>query len=344
MPKLSIAKGIKIGLAILITAQFILKAADPFEVNQKLAKGINIIGYDPLWRNKEKARFKQEYFKLIKQAGFNHVRINLHPFRDNPGFAEGSINLREEYLQTLDWAVTNALAAELMVVIDFHEFTLMGKAPEKYKPAFLKCWEILAIRLQKCPNDVLFELLNEPNSALTPQLWNQYITEALAIVRKSNPNRTVIIGPGQWNNINALEQLNIPAQETNVIVTIHYYSPFDFTHQGAAFANRADKVGIRWGTKEDRAAIIADFDKAQRWAAQNKRPIYLGEFGVYDKAPEPDRSRWLSFVVQQAQRRSWSWAYWQFDGDFIAFDIKSEQWITTVLKALMHPEAVSWED
>jgi endoglucanase len=181
----------------------------------------------------------------------------------------------------------------------------------------------------------LFELLNEPNSALTPELWNQLLRESLAVVRRSNPNRTIIIGPGQWNNISQLEKLQLPPEDQNLIVTIHYYSPFEFTHQGAAFAGRKDKVGIRWGTERDRQAIRADFDRAQAWAEKNHRPIYLGEFGVYDRAPAEDRVQWLSFVTREAEKRGWSWAYWQFDGDFILYDIGKRQWVEPILRAII---------
>ena len=50
--------------------------------NKRLGRGVNVLGYDPLWKDRQKARFQEKYFRLIKEAGFNHVRVNLHPFRD----------------------------------------------------------------------------------------------------------------------------------------------------------------------------------------------------------------------------------------------------------------------
>ena len=319
--------------------QFVVQAGQACAINQRLGRGINIMSLDPIWRNRERGWFKRDYFKLIREAGFDHVRINLTPFGDNPGFAEGKSTLRKEYLDTLDWAIDSALADGLLVIVDFHEFILLGEKPEAYKAAFLKTWEVLAERLKNRPSGVLFELLNEPNSKLTPELWNDYLRQALAIVRKTNPNRVVIIGPGNWNNIDKLADLSLPENDTNIIVTVHYYSPYDFTHQGAAFAGKADKVGIRWGTETDRRAVIEDFDRAQKWAWTNMRPIYLGEFGVFDRAPEPDRIQWLEFVARQAEQRGWSWAYWQFTRDFIAFDLEKGQWVKSVLDALIPPPA-----
>ena len=60
-------------------------AAEAAEREVKLGRGVNIIGYDPLWRARDQARFQEKHFRLLKEAGFNHVRVNLHPFRHMDG-------------------------------------------------------------------------------------------------------------------------------------------------------------------------------------------------------------------------------------------------------------------
>ena len=173
---------------------------------------------------------------------------------------------------------------------------------------------------------MLFEILNEPNGKLTPALWNEYLREALAIIRKSNPTRTVIIGPAQWNSINQLAKLELPADDRNLIVTVHYYSPFEFTHQGAPWT---EQEGQDWaspwnGTEKERQAIERDFERPRPGPTTHNRPLYLGEFGAYDKADMASRVRYIGFVARQAEKLGWSWGYWQFDGDFIVYDIKQD--------------------
>jgi endoglucanase len=77
---------------------------------------------------------------------------------------------------------------------------------------------------------VIFEILNEPNGQLTPDLWNQFLREALGVIRRTNPSRTVVIGPGQYNAIDQLDRLKLPEEDRRIIVTIHYYKPMEFTH------------------------------------------------------------------------------------------------------------------
>ena len=54
--------------------------SDAFAQNQRLGRGVNILGYDPIWRSREQARFHEKHFRLLQEAGFDSVRINLHPF------------------------------------------------------------------------------------------------------------------------------------------------------------------------------------------------------------------------------------------------------------------------
>src|SRR5208337_1583352 len=153
---------------------------------------------------------------------------------------------------------------------------------------------------------------------------------------QSNPHRTVIVGPTSWNSINDLDKLDLPDQDKNLIVTVHYYSPFPFTHQGAAFAGLRDKRGVPWnGTEKEQQAVLKDFDKAQAWAEKHHRPIYLGEFGVFDKAEMAARARWASFVTRQAEKRGWSWAWWQFDNDFVLYDVRQDHWVEPIRDALV---------
>jgi len=279
-------------------------------------------------------RFKAQYFRMIKDAGFSAVRSNLHPFRHMN--QDDKHTLRDSWWQVLNWAVENALASDLMVMLDMHEFGAMGNNPEKNGEKFLAFWRQVSERLQDAPDNVLFEILNEPSRKLSAQMWNQYFRQALAIIRATNPTRTIVIGPPHYNSMGHVDELDLPEDDRNIILTVHYYSPMDFTHQGAPWAGRRDKTGVEWlGTAKEKAAIERDFAKAQTWAKEHNRPVFLGEFGVYDKAPMESRLRYLKFVTRTAEKFGWSWAYWQFDSDFILYDVENEKWIEPVRDALI---------
>ena len=300
---------------------------------EKLARGVNIIGYDKaLWKDHTKGRFKEKYFKMIKDAGISTVRVNLHPFSN----MDASYTIYPSWLETLDWVVKEGLNAGLMIILDMHEYNAMADDPAAKKEMFLSVWRQLAPRYKDSPDNVLFEILNEPNRKLNVDLWNQYLAEAINIIRETNPDRTLIIGPANWNGIESLNTLVLPEYDKNIIVTVHFYHPMNFTHQGAAWASEyKDKTGVKWtGTKEEKEAVESKLKVAADWSAANDRPIFLGEFGAYDKADMDSRARYTAFVARTAEKLNFSWAYWQFDSDFILYDIDKEAWVTPILNAL----------
>jgi endoglucanase len=308
--------------------------ADAFAQNRALGRGVNVLGYDPIWRSPEKARFKEEDFGLIRAGGFDSLRVNLYPFA-HMGGAPGYI-LDASWWRTADWIVRSALASHLNVILDFHEYEKLGAKPEENRARFLAFWGQAAPHFKDAPAGVLFEILNEPNNALTPALWNQYLADALAVIRSTNPSRAVVVGPAFYNSVKHLEELTLPEHDRNLIVTVHYYLPMAFTHQGASWTKSKYPVGTRWeGTPAERAAVEADLSAVQAWSERHQRPIFLGEFGAYDRGDMASRARYTDCVARTAEKLGWSWAYWQFDGNFIVFDVAKAAWVPEIHGALI---------
>ena len=308
--------------------------ADAFAQAKRMGRGVNILGYDPIWKNPKKARFEEKHFKLIREAGFQTVRINLHALQlmgKAPAY-----KLPDAWLKTLDRAVENALGSGLMVILDLHNYNDVAKDPAAFKPRLFAYWKQIAEHFKGAPDGLVFEILNEPNGKLDGPLWNVWLAEALALIRETNPGRTVVVGPPEWNGIDHLDELVLPEADRNIIATVHYYEPFRFTHQGAPWSPETVRFsGVTWGSAAEIKRLEDDFDRVQDWSEANGRPILLGEFGAYDKAPMESRVRWTAAVARAAEARGWAWTYWQFDSDFIVYDIDKDRWVEPILRALI---------
>lgn len=306
-------------------------AMDAFDQVKQMGRGLNIIGYDPLWKDFSKARFQDRHFRRIHEGGFQTVRMNLHAF----AHMNAEHQLSASWFKTLDWAVNTALANDLTVILDEHNYNDCGADAMACEPRLMAFWSQVSEHFRDAPAKVIFEILNEPNSKLTPELWNSYAREALAIIRKTNPTRNVVIGPANWNSIHALDKLDLPENDRHIIVTVHYYLPMSFTHQGASWAKEFSKLsGVSWGTEEEKRKVDADFAGVQQWAVTARRPILLGEFGSYDKGEMDSRVRYTSYVARTAESLGWAWTYWQFDADFIAYDMAKDDWVGPIHSAL----------
>lgn len=183
----------------------------------------------------------------------------------------------------------------------------------------------------------MFELLNEPHAKLTEEKWNAALPAVLNAVRATNPTRPVIVGPGRWNGIRAPPKLTLPG-DPNLIVTVHYSDPFEFTHQGAPWAD--EKVrnlkGLKWtGSEAERKALRGTFDEAATWAKAHQRPVLLGEFGAFGTADAESRAKWTAAVAREAEAHGWSWAYWEFGAGFGAYNRDAKQWRAPLLTSLV---------
>lgn len=311
-------------------------AADIFAANKALGRGVNIGNYLDAPKGQDWGfTLRDDHLQRIREAGFDSIRL---PVRW-PEYAESQspFTIDPQFFKRVDRILDQAESHRLNVVLNIHHFEDLDKDPGAHTGRFVVLWKQIAEHYRSRPASLYFELNNEPHDKLDADAWNRVLLEGLAAVRASNPTRPVIIGPTTWNNLSALPKLNLP-KDDHLIVTIHYYSPFDFTHQGATWTDPKVR-GIHdkpWGeTDADVAAIRKDFDKALAWAKDNHRPLYVGEFGSYEKAPMPSRVRWTHAVAREAEARGFSWAYWEFGAGFGVYDPKAGQWREPLLQALI---------
>ncbi|HEY5808923.1 MAG TPA: glycoside hydrolase family 5 protein [Povalibacter sp.] len=297
---------------------------------RQMTRGVNIVGYDPLWKDPAQTRFQTRHMEVIRKGGFDTVRIVLQAF----SHMDANNKLPQQWFATLDTLVQAALAQGLTVILDEHDFSFCGREPEACRIKLLAFWQQVSTAYAGAPDKVVFEILNEPHEKLNAG-WNDLAADALTVIRKTNPDRNVIIGPNFWNSTTALKNLVLPKNDRHIIVTVHYYTPLRFTHQGASWAPDNKELGVTWGTAQDRAQIDKDFDATQAWSVANDRPIFLGEFGAYDKGPMESRIAYTSAVARAAEKRGWAWAYWQFDSDFIVYDIDKDRWVEPIHRALI---------
>lgn len=275
-----------------------------------------------------------------------------------------------------DFAVTNALNAGLGVILNMHHFDDFTSDPWGQTNKFLCIWELVAAHYANYPPALAFELLNEPKDAATTQVINPIFAQAIAVIRHTNPTRTIFVGPGMWNQVSELKNLILPAYDNNIIVTVHCYQPFYFTHQGATWAGPDVKPlkGIQFPGPPAEPLVLDSkvklhpwvkdwieryntlppdqnpssplaFEKelrlAREWGDYYGRPVHVGEFGCFTTADPESRARFYAAFRQECDNDKLGWAIWDWSAGFRYWNKAKNQPMPGMRTALFGKEEVS---
>ena len=342
---------------------------------RRLMRGVNLGNYLEAPPGQDwGATYAARDFDIIRAEGFDHVRLPIG-WHHYAGPAP-SYTLSAEILGKADFLVTNAVARGLGVIVNIHHFDEFTSAPLASTNRFYAIWRQIATHYAAFPGQVVFELLNEPKDAATTTVLNPIYAEAVRQIRSIDPNRTILVGPGQWNSIGELTALRLPDDDANLIVTVHLYEPFLFTHQGANWTGSdTATVGIvfpgppsvplnpaagvsTWVTNwiqdyngtpaphnpSSAAAFRGRLELAREWSTHYGRPVHIGEFGCYSMADPVSRARFYREFREVADELGLGWAMWDWKAGFRYWDESNQQPAPGLREAMFPPPVLGWTE
>lgn len=189
------------------------------------------------------------YFDKVVEAGMDHIRLPIS--WTHHADLEPPYTIDPAFMDRVAWCVDQARARNLGIIVNTHHYEALNADPVAETPRALAIWSQIATRFAGEPETgrgaVYFEVLNEPHGAFNtdPALWNTYLAQAMGVIRQTNPTRWVMAGPVGYNAISALPTLDLP-DDARTIATVHFYSPFAFTHQGAEWVDPSPPIGTEW--------------------------------------------------------------------------------------------------
>jgi endoglucanase len=285
------------------------------------------------WGYKVEAR----HFPTIAQAGFDTVRIPIKwsahaattpPYTINPAF-----------LARIDAVVNQGLASGLNVMINVHHYDELYADPDRHEPRLQAIWDQLSDHYRAFSPKLMFEIINEPRDAFSGSRVNKTQDAILARIRTKNPTRTVILAGDDYGALSGLANLKVPA-DPNVVATVHYYTPYEFTHQGAEWLPNPPPPGRVWPRLDERDQLERDVATMVAWRKQNSVPLFLGEFGTDVAVPMPGRIEWSRDVRLALEAANIPWCAYNFAGGFPLFSVPANRWNTPLLEALGLTEGI----
>ena len=316
------------------------EAADRFSIK----RGTNIAHWlsQSLRRGQERATFfTKTDVDFIDSAGFDHFRLPV----DEEQLWDSAGNRHADAFVLLDSALSWAKQDGLRVVLDLHilrsHYFNAAEKPLWKEPAaqdkFIQLWKDLSSAVQKYPNGMLaYEFMNEPVADSAEQ-WNVLLARVADSIRSWEPERVLVIGSNRWQSANTFDQLRVPANDKNIILSFHFYEPFHLTHYQASWTRLKDFKGqvqypgqIVVNGREEEEKMIYNKDTLEKMMAKPihladslNLPLYCGEFGVIDGSPRDSKLNWYRDLVEIFDKHNIGYANWNFkSGSFGIVDEK----------------------
>jgi len=276
----------------------------------------------------------EEIIDQVIDLGFKTLRIpvtwDFHLGNSEP------FTLEEDYLDRIQTIVNYVLLNDMHVILNtHHEEEWAGPNPNNFEevaPRLSSLWTQIAERFRNYGDKLIFEPLNEPRVIGTPNEWNggtaaerttlnnlhSVCHEAIRATGGNNTNRHLLISSYAASTVPvAMDNLVIPNNDPNVIISLHTYFPFLFALEGQ----------ISWGTESDREDLRQEFDRIRnKWIVEEQRPIILGEWGAVTQNSLQERLDYAEFYVTEALERDLLPIVWDDGGNFILLNRHTLFW------------------
>jgi endoglucanase len=302
---------------------------------------------------------------FIASRGFNHVRI---PIRFS-GHAQASspFTIDAAFFSRVDAILDQAAQAKLAVILDMHAYDALATSPSGERDRFLSLWSQIATRYRSRPDNVAFELLNEPNGQLDTA-WNDLVTAAVQTIRATNPRRLLVVDSVFWADPSRLSELRIP-NDANIMASIHFYEPKLFSFQGKSWMGAeymttgiifpgppaspvtpvAAATAASWAKSwfdayntqpaainpSGPATIASQLAYITSYRSSSGRYVYNGGWGPQDGGEMASRARLVTLVRQECEKAAVGWAIWEDPNNMKLFDSTAKTWVTAIVDALL---------
>lgn len=270
----------------------------------------------------------------VRELGFETIRIPVtwdYNLADNAPY-----ELETDYLDRVQIIVNAAIENGMHVILNtHHEDEWAGPVPANFDevaPRLSSLWTQIAERFRNYGDVLIFETLNEPRVVGTPGEWTGGTAEERAVLNElhkisldairatggNNANRHIMISTYAASTVQAaMDDLVLPNNDPNIIISIHTYFPFTFALEGTA----------PWGTDADKEDLRQELDRVRdHWIVGQQRPVILGEWGALSSNSLEDRLEYAEFYVTEALERGLLPVVWDDGGDFILFNRFSLFW------------------
>ncbi len=314
-------------------------------------KGFNLLDYFSAYPPKQQKGVKDEYFKWMRDWGFDFVRLPMaYPRYLDINYSrkitpDDVYKIDEKEVDNIEEIVYRANKYGLHMSLNLH------RAPgycvnagfhepynlwidEKAQEAFYFHWSMWAKRFKNVSRKkISFDLVNEPSmredmndqhskrSPVPGDIYRKVAKNAMEAIREHNPNHLVV---ADGNNVGS--DVIPEIADLEIAQSCRGYFPHYISHYRApwVFKNPDDapepkwpgKMGGKYYSREDLEKFYASWiDLAKQGVG-----VHCGECGCWNETPHEVFLAWFDDVLDILTNANIGYGMWNFIGDFGLLD------------------------
>lgn len=259
----------------------------PKEYQKMLGRGMDVD-----W---SKTKAGKEYYNErtaedFAAAGISHVRIRIADDAD------------EELFRGLDGQIDDCLKNGIIPIIAYQADDFKNDPSDKNMKKVIKWWKNVAERYKDKSYLLAFDLIIEATDELNkqPDKLNELYEKTVSEIRKTNPERIIIISPRLRSDAYYLNELEIPSDGNGYIMAEwHFY---------AAGPSKTNERKL-WttGTLQEKKLITDKIDEALEWQEKTGIPTWVGAWmpGNYNDGNDytiEEQIEFASFMTESLER------------------------------------------
>ena len=160
---------------------------------------------------------------ITSEFGINIVRFSMTT--SEGGYCSGNTLVKEQMLADLHEGIDAATKLGLYVIVDWHMVGATDPAdknPLTYLEESKEFFSYIS-EYYKDQNNILFEIMNEPNGSTTWADCKKYANEVIPCIRK-NSDGIILVGNPRWTaDLNSVMKDPLVGY-TNIMYTYHFYA------------------------------------------------------------------------------------------------------------------------
>jgi endoglucanase len=330
--------------AQLTASQLVADMGAGWNLGNTLEASNNGIPSETAWGNPV---VTQAFINRVKAAGFKTIRIPV-AYLANIGSAP-NYTIDAAWLTRIQQVVDYAYSQGLYVLINMHGdgyksvsgSWLICDASDQttIRDKYQKVWQQIATKFAGYNEHLILESMNEnfdgqygnPTEPCYSNInaYNQIFVDTVRRTGGNNASRWLLV-PGWNTNIDHTvgsgfviptdknRSSSIPASEQRLMISVHYYDPWDFAGQedgtitqwGAGATNPAKKSV--WGQED---FMDGQLKKMYDKFVTRGYPVFIGEYGsidktTYDSTNNRYRADYARALVTTAKKYGAATAYW----------------------------------